>query len=156
MNNYKPESEKRKKKKGKTKKKRNSPEFSRADDLRASSNSFSLLVAIAASSVFLWRTCMRKVRWLAIIWISVTYLIHTCTTNKKKRGESWQFWQKQTYSVSASILFLTLLSARLYCFIVFLIFHLFRKYQDIPKDKWKVVFILHASRQKDYDTSMST
>lgn len=88
MNNYKPESEKRKKKRGKKKKKRNSPEFSRADDLRASSNSFSLLVAIAASSVFLWRTCMRKVRWLAIIWISITYLIHTCTTKKKKKGES--------------------------------------------------------------------
>lgn len=86
MNNYKPESEKRKKKRGKKKKKRNSPEFSRADDLRASSNSFSLLVAIAASSVFLWRTCMRKVRWLAIIWISITYLIHTCTTKKKKKG----------------------------------------------------------------------
>lgn len=34
----------------------NIPELSRAEDLRASSNSFSLLVAIAASSVFLWRT----------------------------------------------------------------------------------------------------
>lgn len=35
---------------------KNVPELSRTEDLRASSNSFSLLVAIAASSVFLWRT----------------------------------------------------------------------------------------------------
>lgn len=37
------------------------PEFSRAEDLRDSNNSFSLLVAIAASSVFLWRTCMKEI-----------------------------------------------------------------------------------------------
>lgn len=35
------------------------PELSRPDDFRASSNSFSLLVAIAASSVFLCKTCIK-------------------------------------------------------------------------------------------------
>jgi hypothetical protein len=36
------------------------PELSRGEDLRASNNSFSLLLAIAASSVFLWRTWNKR------------------------------------------------------------------------------------------------
>lgn len=48
------------------------PDVSRLEDLRASNNSFNLLVAIAASSVFLWRTWRKH---LVILYNNLLYFI---------------------------------------------------------------------------------